>query len=144
MIVCMKKIFLISLIIVLSALCKCQTVEYSIDFGSVSADSIYYFDDNFELPQFPGGNDSLISFIKNNITYPVEARNCSILGKVYVRFEVIEDGSVNNVSVIEPIDPHLDKEAIRVIKLMPKWKCGTQRGKPIKTTIVIPVYFSLN
>ena len=95
------------------------------------------------MPEFPGGVRAMLDFIKKNIQYPEIARKNGIQGRVIVGVVVDKNGSVTNLTILKSIDPYLDKEAIRVIRLMPKWKPGTQMDKPVKVKYAIPVSFKL-
>ena len=95
------------------------------------------------MPEFPGGTRAMLDFIEKNIRYPEVARKNGIQGRVIVGVVIDKDGSVTNLTVLRSIDPYLDKEALRVIKLMPKWKPGTQEGKALKVKYTIPVSFRL-
>jgi TonB family protein len=94
-------------------------------------------------PQFPGGDDARIKFLTNTIKYPVEAKNKGIQGTVYVTFIIEKDGTLSNVRVIRGVHKSLDDEAIRVVKSMPVWKPGMQRGKPVRVQFNMPMKFSL-
>ena len=96
-----------------------------------------------EDPEFPGGMDSLKAFIERNLIYPQAARDNKIEGKVYVTFTVEADGSISNVKVLRDIGGGCGEEAVRVVKMMPKWKPGKQRGKPVRTQFNLPVTFKL-
>ena len=96
-----------------------------------------------EMPSFPGGEAKLMEFVGENIKYPQIARETGIQGRVFVNFVVEPDGSVSNVSVLRGIGGGCDEEAMRVIKSMPKWKPGKQRGKAVRVSYQIPVYFRL-
>ncbi len=96
------------------------------------------------MPEFPGGTKALNKFIAKTVRYPVIAQENGITGRVFVGFVIDKDGSVSNVKVLRPVDPALDKEAIRVIKAMPKWKPGKQRGKPVRVSYTVPINFQLN
>lgn len=95
------------------------------------------------MPQFPGGDAAVMEYIKNNLIYPETAKENSIQGLVTVSFFVETDGSISEVTVVKGISPELDAEAIRLIKSMPKWTPGTQRGKPVRVKYTIPVRFQL-
>ena len=95
------------------------------------------------MPEFPGGVRAMLDFIKKNIQYPEIARKNGIQGRVIVGVVVDKNGSVTNLTILKSIDPYLNKEAIRVIRLMPKWKPGTQMDKPVKVKYAIPVSFKL-
>lgn len=96
-----------------------------------------------DMPEFPGGETALRSFINKNVNYPVIAAENGIQGKVYVRFVVDKDGSVTNAEIARGIDPSLDQEALRVVRTLPKWKPGKQRGKPVRVSYTVPINFQL-
>ena len=96
-----------------------------------------------DMPEFPGGELALRKYIAENVRYPEMAKENDIQGTVYVRFVVDTDGSVKNVEVIRGVDQLLDKEAIRVVQSLPKWKPGKQRGKAVRVSYQLPVYFRL-
>jgi TonB family protein len=96
-----------------------------------------------EMPQFPGGEGAMISWIAGQIVYPAEAVKDKISGRVVVKFVVTAGGKVKNVKVIRSVHPLLDKEAVRVIGMMPDWKPGRQLGKPVDVYYNVPVEFSL-
>jgi TonB family protein len=95
-------------------------------------------------PEFPGGNPAIFQFIHRNLKYPPKALKLKLQGKVYVGFTVKEDGSVDNVSAMRGIGAGCDEEAVRVIKLMPKWKPAETDGKPIESSLVVPVKFAID
>lgn len=97
-----------------------------------------------EMPEFPGGQAALMSFIAKSIKYPVVAQENGIQGRVTCSFVVNKDGSIVDAEVVRGIDPSLDKEALRVINTMPKWKPGKQRGKPVRVKFTVPINFRLN
>ncbi|MGQ9620328.1 MAG: energy transducer TonB [Bacteroidales bacterium] len=96
-----------------------------------------------EMPSFPGGEQALMEFIYANIQYPEIAKENNIQGRVILRFCVTYKGTVDQVSVIKSVDPSLDNEAIRVIKMLPTWKPGKQGGKPVNVWYSVPVTFQL-
>ena len=96
-----------------------------------------------EMPAYPGGDAKLYEYLGKNIKYPQIARESGIQGRVFVNFVVEPDGSVSNVKVMRGIGGGCDEEAMRVIKTMPKWKPGKQRGKAVRVTYTIPVVFKL-
>jgi protein TonB len=106
-------------------------------------------DDNFvfitveKMPEFPGGETALLKWISDHVIYPTIAAENGIQGRVSCTFVVNADGSVTDVQVVRPIDPNLDKEAIRVLKQLPKFKPGEQRGKPVRVKFSVPVRFRL-
>ncbi|PLX07135.1 MAG: energy transducer TonB [Marinilabiliales bacterium] len=97
-----------------------------------------------DKPGFPGGDAELFKYLQSSIQYPVIARENNIEGRVFVSFVIGKDGSVTDVKILRGVDPYLDKEAERVVKAMPKWKPGKQRGKPVKVQYQIPINFRLN
>ena len=96
-----------------------------------------------EMPDFPGGMKALMEYLSKNIKYPAEAHAKGIQGRVIVCFVVKKDGSIDNIKVVRSVDPYLDKEAIRVITAMPKWKPGKQRGETVNVKFTVPVAFRL-
>ena len=96
-----------------------------------------------DQPEFPGGNTAMMKFLSDNIKYPVIAQENGIQGRVITNFVVEKDGSITDVQVVRGVDPSLDKEAIRVIQSMPKWKPGKQRGSAVRVRFTLPVVFRL-
>jgi periplasmic protein TonB len=96
-----------------------------------------------EMPTFPGGEKALFEYIYANIQYPEIAKENNIQGRVILRFCVTYKGGVDQVSILKPVDPSLDNEAIRVIKTLPAWKPGKQGGKPVNVWYSLPVVFQL-
>jgi len=94
-------------------------------------------------PEFPGGVEKLMEFIQQTLKYPVIAQENNIQGRVICQFTVKRDGSVGDIKVVRSIDPSLDKEAIRVIQAMPKWKPGRQRTKAVNCKFTLPIVFRL-
>lgn len=86
---------------------------------------------------------ALRKFIANAIKYPVIAQENGIQGKVYVNFVVDKDGAVTNARIARGVDASLDKEALRVVNSLPKWKPGMQRGKPVRVSYTVPISFVL-
>ncbi len=96
-----------------------------------------------EMPEFPGGELALRKYLAENVKYPEMAKENDIQGTVYVRFVVDTDGSVKNVELMRGVDPLLDKEALRVVSSLPKFKPGKQRGKAVKVSHQVPIKFAL-
>lgn len=96
-----------------------------------------------QKPSFPGGEAAMYQWLSSNIQYPAVASEEGIQGRVVVEFVVGKDGSITNVKVLRPRHPALDKEAVRVIKAMPKWVPGRNNGQPVKVTYTLPVTFKL-
>jgi TonB family protein len=102
------------------------------------------FDGVEQQPEFPGGQEAMFNFLVKNLTYPELALERSLQGRVYVQFLVCKDGSVKDIKVLRGIETSLDNEAIRVIKMMPKWKPGTFKGKPVNVMFNLPINFKIN
>jgi protein TonB len=96
-----------------------------------------------EMPEFPGGMGELLSFIYKSIRYPVVAQENGIQGRVTCAFVINKDGSIVDAEVIRGVNASLDKEALRVINSMPKWKPGRQRGKEVRIKYHVPINFRL-
>lgn len=96
------------------------------------------------MPGFPGGEAARIKYLNENIKYPQMARESGIQGRVFVTFVVERDGAVTDVRVLRGIGGGCDEEAVRVIKNMPKWNAGKQRGKPVRVQFNMPILFKLN
>ena len=96
-----------------------------------------------ENPTFPGGETALYEYLGANIKYPEEAKELGIQGRVFVNFVVEKDGSVSNARVLRGIGGGCDEEALRVVKSMPKWTPGKQRGIPVRVSYNLPIKFTL-
>jgi tonB family C-terminal domain len=96
-----------------------------------------------QKPEFPGGEAAMYKWLSDNIVYPSAASEEGVQGRVVVEFVVGKDGSITNVRVVRPRHPALDKEALRVVKAMPKWMPGRNNGQPVKVTYTLPVTFKL-
>lgn len=96
-----------------------------------------------QLPEFPGGMVAFMKWITKNLRYPPEAQNQKLQGKVLVSFIIGTDGTVSEIKVVKKLHPLLDNEAVRVMKMMPRWKPGKDKGKPCLTYFCIPVNFVL-
>ena len=96
-----------------------------------------------QKPEFPGGESAMYKWLSDNIVYPSVASEEGVQGRVVVEFVVGKDGSISNVRVVRPRHPALDKEALRVVKAMPKWMPGRNNGQPVKVTYTLPVTFRL-
>ncbi|WNJ18144.1 energy transducer TonB [Pontibacter sp. G13] len=97
-----------------------------------------------EPAEFPGGMSAMIGFIQENLQYPPDARRMGIEGKVYLSFIVEKDGSLSDVKVLRSVCESIDTESIRLVKSMPRWKPGTQRGKRVRVKFVLPLGFKLS
>ena len=108
----------------------------------VDSDGVYLMPD--QLPEFPGGIQAMMKFLSTNIKYRVEAQKKGISGRVIVQFVIMEDGTLDQAKVIRGVDPLLDEEALRVVKSMPKWKPGMDRGEAVKVRFTAPIMFNLS
>ena len=95
------------------------------------------------MPEFPGGEQAMMDFVAKNVTYPKEAMEKEISGRVFVSFIVEKDGSVNEVNVKKGIGGGCDEEAVRVVKAMPKWKPGKMKGEAVRVSYQMPIFFKL-
>jgi TonB family protein len=96
-----------------------------------------------KMPQFPGGDNALYSFISNNIHYPPVELDFGIQGKVIVRFIISKTGIIKDVEILRSLDNYFDKEAVRVVKKLPTWIPGEHEGKKVAVYYTIPVTFNL-
>ena len=96
------------------------------------------------MPQYPGGQIAMMKYIMENMKYPEQAMKKGIQGRVAVSFIVEKDGSISDVKPIHSVHTLLDKEAVRVVKSMPKWSPGKQNGKPVRVQLIVPIMFKLN
>lgn len=96
------------------------------------------------LPEFPGGDEARMKFLRENLVYPTVAKNAGLQGKVVVEFVVEPDGSLSNIRIKRGKAPSLDEEALRVVKMMPKWTPGKQRNKAVRCRFSLPIIFQLS
>ena len=96
-----------------------------------------------QMPVFPGGDLELLKYIQRNVRYPQIAKEYGIEGRVFVTFTVDKDGSVTGVKIVSGVDKHLDMEAFRVVRSIPKFKPGFQRGQPVRVQFTVPISFKL-
>jgi TonB family protein len=104
-------------------------------------DSVYTMVET--MPEYPGGQEALRNFIYTNVKYPEIAKEKGIQGKVYVQFVVNSSGDVEQVKLARGVDPIIDEEAIRVVKSLPQWKPGEQKGIKVSVTYTVPINFAL-
>ena len=124
---------------------KEQTATYYNEKGKVTKRPKQKFERYLTMPEFPGGQEALFRFLSDNVKYPPIAQQNGIQGRVIVQFVVAKDGQIVDAHVVRTGgDPSLDKEALRVIKSMPRWIPGTQRGKPVRVQYTVPVNFRLH
>ena len=94
-------------------------------------------------PQFPGGSDALCDFLTKNTKYPAEAEEIGVEGRVILSILIGKDGSIEKINVLRSADPLLTKEAVRVVKLMPKWIPGKKNGQAVREKFTVPFTFHL-
>ena len=133
----MKKLFLMCAMTVICLV----TANAQKTIVSQSNQSVY--DEVEVMPEFPGGMQAMIEFIQTKIKYPKDATKQEVGGRVMVMFVVETDGSLSNVRVARKVFPSLDAEAVRVVKTMPKWKPGKEKGKVVRVNYTLPVVFSI-
>lgn len=123
---------------------KDQKAVYYNEKGKVTKRPKQKFELYLTMPEFPGGEGALFAYLSRTVKYPIIAQENGIQGRVIVRFVVAKDGKIEDVQIARSGgDPSLDKEAMRVIKSMPKWIPGKQRGKPVRVQYHVPVNFRL-
>ena len=96
-----------------------------------------------DLPQFPGGAVEFMKWLTKNLKYPPSAQQRKVQGRVVAQFIVNKDGSISDLILVEKVSPELDREALRVLRMMPKWTPGVMDAKPCRTKVCIPVVFKL-
>jgi periplasmic protein TonB len=111
---------------------------------AVEAEEAQIFSVVEESPSYPGGDEARMKYLKDNLKYPQLARESGIDGTVYIEFIVERDGSISKSVIKRDIGGGCGDEALRVVKSMPKWSPGKQRGKPVRTQFVLPIKFILN
>jgi TonB family protein len=116
-----------------------SNVESTNPVDSISDDRIYTVVE--QLPEFKGGYEALLKFIRKNLQYPATAKSTAVEGTVYVTFVTIKDGSIEDVNVVRGLSAECDQEAIRLVKSMPKWKPGKRNGTPANVRVVLPIKF---
>jgi len=112
-----------------------------ISYDSVGTEYPYTVEE--QMPEFPGGEEALMSYIAHNIKYPTSAMENEISGKVIVEFVVDKNGKIIKPKIVKSLNPDCDKEVIRVLRSMPAWTPGKQRGIPVRVSYKLPVKFTL-
>ena len=119
----------------------------TLSFGAFAQSEVSVDDEVFvvveEQAEFPGGLDSMYAYIVKNLKYPELAKEKGIEGRVFVSFIIEKDGSISNILVKRAIGGGCEEAAVEMIKNMPKWKPGKQRGKPVRFQFVLPIKFEL-
>ena len=142
----MKKVWMVMVLVGLLA-CRTATAQETIipyrpGFGPVDEGKVY--DVVEQMPSFPGGPAAMMEFISRSIVYPVSALKQELQGLVIVSFIVERDGRLSNAKVVKSVAPDLDKEALRIVKKMPRWIPGQQNGRKVKVKYTVPITFRLN
>lgn len=119
----------------------CFFFMMALPMNAQSESSTKVYDVVDEMPSFPGGQNCLMTFIAQNMVYPVKAQENGVQGRVIISFVVETDGSIIDVKVARSVDPYLDREAMRVVKAMPKWTPGKKDGKPVRVKYTVPMVF---
>lgn len=132
----MKKLFLIMILAVISF-----TTAGAQNKAEANSGKVYEAPE--VMPEYPGGLEKLMEFLRISVKYPVEAQKSKIEGRSVIGFVVEKDGSISNVNITRSSHPLLDQEAIRVVNEMPTWKPGMQKGKPVRVKFNLPIYFRL-
>lgn len=96
-----------------------------------------------EMPSFPGGESAMKSYLSSTVKYPIVAQENGVQGRVIVQGIIDKDGSLSDVKISRSIEPSLDREALRVVKAMPKWRPAKIKGRPVRTKCSIPIVFRL-
>ncbi|MFW5832307.1 MAG: energy transducer TonB [Prolixibacteraceae bacterium] len=120
-----------------------MVVSFSISAQNNENKNKVYFEEVDEMPEYPGGKEALFKFISENVQYPENAKKEGVTGKVYVSFVVDKNGSVSDVEIARGVDSELDKEAVRVLKKLEKWKPGKKDGELVKVGFTMPIHFAL-
>ena len=120
-----------------------QTTQNTTKKEEVSADNTIH-DVAEQMPSFPGGQAAMMNYVSKSIRYPAVAEESGIQGRVIVSFVVEKDGSISGAKVVKGLDPSLDKEALRIIRSMPRWTPGRQGGKPVRVKYSVPITFRLS
>lgn len=95
------------------------------------------------MPEFPGGQEAFKKYIQDNIVYPRKARKNNVQGGVIITFVVRADGSISDITLVKSLNEECDYEALRIVKKMPSWKPGSDKGKPVNVKFVLPITFRL-
>lgn len=118
-----------------------EPVQEVVDDGAGKEEQVFTVVE--QMPEYSGGYEAMMKFISKNIKYPASARRMGIEGQVFVSFVVDTEGRISEVATIKGISADCDKEAVRVVQMMPPWKAGKQNGKPVKVRFVLPIKFKL-
>jgi protein TonB len=123
---------------------RIQAQNNNVDSNTVKKSSFTCYMIVEEIPSYPGGDEARIKFIQDNLQYPIVAKQNNIQGTVYVKFMVEANGTISDINILKGIGGGCDEEALRVVKIMPKWLPGSQNGKPTKIYFNMPIIFKLD
>lgn len=112
-------------------------------YNSLQESQVRVYEEVEDMPSFPGGPDALMKWLSNNVKYPVQAQENGVQGRVIVSFVVETDGRIDEAEVARSVDPYLDREALRVVKSMPRWIPGRQNGECVRVRYNVPIAFRL-
>ncbi|RYD95857.1 MAG: TonB family protein [Sphingobacteriales bacterium] len=118
-------------------------IEFNLKTAERDGENSELFTEVEQVPEFPGGIEAFNKFLSTNIRYPKVARDEKIQGRVFLQFVVENDGALADIKVLRGVSKSLDAEALRVIRLSPKWKPGVQNGRPVRVQYNVPIAFSL-
>ena len=133
----MKKLILMLL------MAECCLISAHAQKTVVSQTNQKVFDTVEQMPEYPGGMQAMIEFLQTNMKYPEDAKKQKVEGRVMVQFVVETDGSVSDVHVAKQVFPSLDAEAIRVVKAMPNWTPGKEKGRVVRVKYLLPIVFRM-
>lgn len=125
-------------------LCGCLPVsaqQHRRFMPKVDENGVYFVAE--KMPEFPGGQEALMKYLSMNVRYPTEAQKNRIGGRVIVQFVITEDGSITQEKIVRGVEASLDTEALRVVRQMPKWSPGMEKGEPVKVRYNIPIFFRM-
>lgn len=117
-----------------------EEIDFNPETGIVEPEIVIAPD---EMPEFPGGQEALGKFLKLNLNYPAIARDAGVSGSVWITFVVNKKGEIEDIKIAKSVSPACDREAERVVRAMPKWKPGLQRGVPVKVQYYLPIKYTL-
>jgi len=133
----MKKLILMLL------MAECCLISAHAQKTVVSQTNQKVFDTVEQMPEYPGGMQAMIEFLQTNMKYPEDAEKQKVEGRVMVQFVVETDGSISDVHVAKQVFPSLDAEAIRVVKAMPNWTPGKEKGRVVRVKYLLPIVFRM-
>jgi len=142
-----KYLLLVPVFLFLLFFANCQNndIATGIDLAKTSTpEENVVFEIVEKMPEYPGGQTALMSYLNKNIRYPEKAQANGVQGRVIVQFIVGRDGSITDAVIVRSVEEELDKEAIRIISTMPKWIPGSQRGRPVRVKYTVPIAFRLD